>query len=165
MKNIICSIVLIAICFASCREDDTNSDLDDRIEGEWLISNLFYESLEQLNDPGFATWRTLELMINQSEDGSIELTSSNSPDFSIFPPSTTWALEGFTENVKYYRGIIEGEGIEGTPFRDYDVVVNGDNLSIITIIPPEPPEDGEVSLPVVCCSIRFDFIRKTEDAE
>ena len=124
MKNIICSIILIAICSASCREDDTNSDLGDRIEGEWLISNLLYESIEVLDRPNFENWQTLELTIAENDDGSIELTSNNSPDFNIFPTSTTWTQEGLTENVTYYRGSIEGEGIEETPFRDYDVQSN-----------------------------------------
>ena len=154
--------MLVAIFTLSCREDDNSSALDDQLEGQWLISNMFYESIEVLDDSDFAAWQTLELTINQNEDSSIELTSNNSPDFNIFPTSTSWTLEGFTEKVKYYRGSIEGEGIEGTPFREYDVAVRGDNLSIFTMIPAEPEEaeDGELLLPVICCSLRFDFVRK-----
>ncbi len=148
-----------------CNQEENDVQQVPSIYGTWAFDTLKAYDISPkfsswLRDFNLSEWRLLEFTLDRYNDDTLKMTTSNSPDGNIFPPSSLWVRSGNHENV--FKGKVEDlGGIENSDFRDYyDVSLNGNDLNItVLLLILDCPDDPVCILPV-CCDVRFTF-RKT----
>ncbi|MDY6993744.1 MAG: hypothetical protein SVR94_14235 [Pseudomonadota bacterium] len=132
---------------------------ENSIDGNWTLNSIDHEPNKWLSEMSFSTWQYLNINFNPEEDeDNWKMTSSNSPDFSIFPPESSWELEKLSDRTQEFKGKIIGSAIEGINLRTYSLILSGNTLIVSTLVEPDCPEDSNCTLEI-CCDVIFEFTK------